>query len=91
MSHPVTRICVYSKFEYIYSLYVSYRNLGGKKKKKGMEKKHQIPTSKAGYRTWPPEAPASNSGPPPVGHALLQQGANRPSTEAVKGLSVFRK
>lgn len=56
-----------------------------------MEKKHQIPTSKAGYRTWPPEAPASNSGPPPVGHALLQQGANRPSTEAVKGLSVFRK
>lgn len=39
----------------------------------------------------PDDGPGGCSLPLPRGRALFQQGANRPSTEAVKGHSVFRK
>lgn len=44
---------------------------------------------KAGLGPWRLQPPPRGS--TRAGHAVLQQGANHPSTEAVKGPSVFRK
>lgn len=51
--------------------------------------KSRLGEAEAGFGPW--KLQPRPRGSPRAGHALLQQGANRPSSEAVKGPSVFRK